>query len=448
MAIDLEGKNLLVLGVARSGQAVVELALKHKCNIYVYDKNSKKLKEFVKNYQKNSKNVNFLRKIAKKSIFIMDYVVVSPSIKLSNSLLKFCKSNDIMVMSELEFGSNFCKAPIFAITGTNGKTTTSTLLYNIFSSISPNAFLLGNVGVPLSAYAETISSDSYIVCETSSYQLENIISFRPKIASILNFGIDHLSYHKTLDNYYKAKLNIFRNMTKQDFAVINYDDKRLVAFTNNLKCKTYYFSLTQPVLGCYIQDNIIKFTDGKIAFDIMDIPQIKLIGKHNLYNILCAITMALLAGVSRQAIAEVVSNFKTLANRLEFVKISKGVTYINDSKATNIESTLSALEALKNSRIILLLGGSDKGEKFKNLFKNHYPNIKEIICYGATKNKIFRSAKKFNYHPHKAKHLLDAIKLAQNLSAKGDTILLSPACASFDEFENFEKRGEFFKKTV
>lgn len=448
MAIDLENKNLLVLGIARSGQAVVDISLKYNSNVYVYDKNFKKLNNFVEKYQKNCKNISFLKKISKKNIFIMDYIVLSPSIKLNKSTIKFCLKNGIAIMSELEFGYTFCKAPIFAITGTNGKTTTSTLLYNIFSSFSEKSFLLGNSGIPLSSYIDTIPSDSYIVCETSSYQLENIITFKPHIASVLNLGIDHLSYHKTLEKYHNAKLNIFKNMTEQDYAVINYDDERLGELTKNLKCKIYYFSLTQPVLGCYLQNNIIKFTDGKVAFDIMDISNIKLIGKHNLYNILCATTMALLAGVSKQVIADVICNFKTLAHRLEFVKILNGVAYINDSKATNIESTLCALEALKNQSIILLLGGSDKGEDFKNLFRNFYQNVKEIICYGATKNKIFKSAKKYGYKSYKTKNLSQAINLAKALSIKGDTILLSPACASFDEFENFEKRGEFFKNYI
>ena len=444
---NIQNKNILIVGLGRSGLASINLAMQKQANIYVYDDNKNRLNEFAETIGKNNKKLFILKKINKKTVKNLNLIVISPSFQFKKVFLHYLLNNKIPVISELEFAYHFCKAPIFAITGTNGKTTTSTLLNAVFSNVT-QSYLLGNVGTPLSEKVLDIKKEDNVVCEVSSYQLEYTVKFKPKISALLNLGIDHISHHKSIENYHKAKLKIFDNMSPSDYAVINYDDYTAVEKTKNIKAKIFYYSLNQPVLGTYVQNDIIKFTNGVTAFDIMHIKDIKLIGEHNLSNILCVITMALLCGISRQIIAQTICNFISLEHRIEFVQITNGVTYINDSKATNIESTIVALKTLKDRNIILLLGGSDKKENFKKLFKHNFYFVKLVVCYGQTKRKIKHWAKKFNYNCTMLKNLKEATKFAQTQAKVGDTILLSPACASFDEFKNFEERGKYFKSII
>jgi len=349
---NIQNKNILILGLGHSGLASINLSLYNNANVFIYDDDKSKAKSILNSYQ--NKKIEIIKKINKKTVKNINLIVISPSFRLKKNFLCHLLRNGIPVISELEFAFHFCKAPIFAITGTNGKTTSATLLNAIFSNVY-NSHLLGNVGTPLSAKVLEIEKEDKVVCEVSSYQLEYSVKFKPKISAILNLGTDHISYHKTIENYHNSKLKIFDNMTKDDYAVINYDDYTLVEKSKNIKAKIFYYSLNQPVLGTYIQNDVIKFTNGSVAFDVMHISDIKLIGQHNLSNILCVITMALLAGVSRQVVAQTISDFSSLEHRIEFVQITNGVTYINDSKATNIESTLVALKSLKDRNIILLL---------------------------------------------------------------------------------------------
>lgn len=380
----------------------------------------------------------------------LSLVALSPGVSLSSEIVQIAKQKNIKVLGEFELGANQIFGDIIAVTGTNGKTTVTTLISEIIKSEYSNTFVGGNIGIAVSSFALKTTSKSKSVLEVSSFQLETTDKFKPHIAIILNITEDHLNWHKTMENYTKAKLKIFKNQDEKDFLLLNKDDKFLMSQDfSTVRAQKYFFSLKEKCKGCYVQGGNIYFYDGKTQTFIMHTKDICLIGEHNIENALAAILSGILSGIAPKKVADITHNFKGVEHRLEYVAKINNVTFINDSKGTNINSTIAAMNAIKEP-VTLILGGSDKGYEFDELFIKMPKNIKRIIVMGETKDKILLASKKLkkclNY---KVDTMKDAVYLAYELTRiKGGVVLLSPACASFDMFSNFEERGRIFCRYV
>lgn len=397
---------------------------------------------------------NYSEKLNKKVICNLDrlldglsFIVISPGIDINNSLISYLKTKNIKVIGELELGYLFLKGDIIAITGTNGKTTTSLLIKFLLNGYTANSYIGGNIGTAVTSFADKTNYKDITVLECSSYQLESIDRFKPNICAILNISEDHLARHKSMQNYISAKHNITKNQDKNDVLLINADCELLMQNIPKTNAKIYYFSTKHKVLGCYIKDNCIYFNDNLNEVKLVSLEKIKLLGMHNLSNILCSVlAVYLLTGQIK--LLENISNFQGVEHRIEFVKTINGVSFYNDSKATNIDSTLVAVNSFKNN-INLILGGSEKGYDFDKLFQNLPDNVSNIVVFGQTKLKIYNCAKKFGFkNIYKCDTLRQCTLLLYSISKSNDIILLSPACASFDHFKNFEERGCVFKKIV
>lgn len=377
----------------------------------------------------------------------LSFIVTSPGISFDNLLFKKARERKVKIISEFELGTNNSKGDIIAVTGTNGKTTTVMLIKHLLQNQHKNVFLAGNIGTAVTSVCDKTNASSILILECSSFQLENIKSFSPHIATILNITPDHLNRHKTMKNYIKAKLNITKYQTKNDYLLLNYDDEILMKNIPKTKAKIFYFSTKKRVVGCYVKSGSIYFYDGTTENKLVSLKNVKLVGEHNISNILCAV-LAIILETGKLNLLGNLSTFQGVTHRIEYVATIDGVAYFNDSKATNIDSTLVAIKSFKQN-INLILGGSDKGYNFDNLFAGLSKNVKNIVAIGETSQKILSSAKKYGYtNISLEKTLNDAVKSLKNKAQSGDIILLSPACASFDQFNNYEERGNVFKKLV
>ena len=425
----IKDKNFLVLGLLNSGINSYKLIEKYGGAAYYYD-------DLVENFDyKRAEDIYSVKNL---------YCAVKSPGFFNEKVLEALARAGIPIISEIELGFNFCKSPIIAITGTNGKTTTVNLLHEILTQADLKSRLLGNVGTAFTSSADECQISDLAVLEVSSFQLTDIVNFKPHIAAVLNIDSDHLNVHKTFKNYKRAKLNIFKNTGKCEYAVLNFDDKNLKDVRT--KSDTFWFSINEPVhRGCYVLNEKIIFINSQTIEPVLTLFDIKLLGKHNLQNVLCAVLCAKLLNVDNETIKRTVSNFSGVKHRLQYVKTVNGVNFYNDSKATNINSTLTAVRAM-DKPTALILGGSDKGLDYKELFKNLSKNIRHCFICGATAQILEKAAKatKYSYFTV-CKNLNEAVKCAYEYIKKEEgSVLLSPAAASFDSFKNFEERGEFF----
>ena len=431
----MKNQKVLIWGLGKSGRGVLSYLLDTSNLIFLFDDNGVN-KEWAQNY-----NVFVIEKMTKQIAESMDIIVISPSVKI-NELLKYAISKGVQVMPELEFAYRNCKNTFYAITGTNGKTTTTSILGHIVSCAKRRVTVAGNIGVAVSSVISKQTKKDAFVCEVSSFQLENIDRFKPHIAAITNITVDHLDFHKTFKNYISAKYKIAKNMTIHDYLVLNKDcniSQKIIS-----PAQRYYFGF-EKLKGTYCIDNTIYFSDKKTT-KIIDVKDIKLLGRHNIENIMCAITMAMLMKIKPKIIKKAISSFEALPHRLQQVACINGVTFINDSKATNIDSTITAINSMVKSTH-LILGGSDKGYEFDEIFKSDLSNVIQIYAYGATASKIVEAAKRQNYlNITSYKCLKDAVMASFDNARDNEVVLLSPATASFDEFENYVDRGLSFEK--
>lgn len=377
----------------------------------------------------------------------LSFIVTSPGISLNIPLLTMAKERNIEIVGELELGAAKLDSDIIAVTGTNGKTTTVSIINFLLKDSEKKVFLGGNIGVPVTSFCLSAKPDDIVVLECSSYQLETVKCFHAHIAAILNITEDHMTRHKTMQNYIRCKQNITLNQTQNDFLLINADDEVLMQNLPKTDAKIYYFSIKSKVKGCYLRGDCIYFNDNLSETKLVSLKGIKLIGEHNISNILCA-SLAVYLETQNTTLLKSIKDFQGVEHRIEYVKNIGGVLFYNDSKATNIASTLVAVKSFKQG-IHLILGGSDKGYEFDELFKNLPKNVKNIAIFGATKQKIAFSAKKFGYkNIILCTNLRECVNLLHGKAKHGEVVLLSPACASFDFFKNFEERGNVFKKIV
>ena len=371
-------------------------------------------------------------------------IVLSPGVPIDSAIPKKARSLGKRITGEMEIGANYIKSPIIAITGTNGKTTTSYMLEKIFSLSQIKGVAVGNIGIPICSQVENLDENSVAITEISSYQLETCNLIIPHIAIILNITPDHLTRHYTMDNYIFLKSKLLRNMRESEWAVLNYDDTTVRGFAEKTRAKTVYFSLIEKVNGAYVLDGGIYFKHEKI----LEIQELALQGEHNVQNALACVCAGKIMGISNETIVQGLKTFKGVKHRIEFIREIEGVKYYNDSKSTNPDSTLKALSTMKNSTV-LLLGGKDKGLDYTELFNQIKSQPVSICLYGETKYKMLESAKNCGIkNLSLTQDMVNAVKIAKIMAKSGDNILLSPACSSFDEFCGYEERGEKFIETV
>jgi UDP-N-acetylmuramoylalanine--D-glutamate ligase len=376
-----------------------------------------------------------------------DLIVVSPGVPFDAPQLQQARNLGEPVIGEIELAAQFLPGPIIAITGANGKTTTTTLAGEIVAAGKFPALVGGNIGTPAISFADTATPATWTVLEVSSFQLETIVRFRPRIAVILNITPDHLDRHKTFDNYVSAKARIFENQLPGDFTILNADDPATAALSSRTQAQLFWFSRKKEVeKGAFVRHAHIYFRDGHSEHEILPSSEISLKGAHNLENVLAGVSIGMLVGCEPDQIRGAVRNFKAVEHRLEFVAAVAGVDYYNDSKATNVDATIKALESF-SANVHLILGGKDKSSDYTLLNDLLKQRVKRVYTIGAAAAKIESQIQGATEVEH-AETLEKAVRRASESAVSGDVVLLAPACASFDQFQNYEHRGRVFKETV
>lgn len=433
-----EGKKIIVVGLARSGLAAAESLIKAGAIVTLND--SKTAVEGI-DHLNAEKDLG-----GPPSHLNYDMMVLSPGVPTDLPFIEEAKKT-MKVIGALEVGYLLSKGTFYGITGTNGKTTTTTLTYEIFKSSGCDAYAVGNIGTAIASVAHNTTDKSQLITEVSSFQLESIDQFKVKVAAILNLAPDHLNRHKTMENYISSKLRIVENQSAEDYLLLNYDNENIRNLDlSNVPSKVIYFSKSPISEGFYVEDNLI-IADFGSKETIMSLDMLKIPGEHNVENALAAIGISYLAGIDFESIQKGVSNFSGVPHRIEFVGTYKGMKCYNDSKGTNPESSIVAVKSMK-SPTILIAGGMDKGSEFDE-FTSYFSHVKELILLGETKEIIAESARKRGFDKITFVESMDeAVKRAFEIGCEGDVLLLSPACASWDMYPSFEVRGEHFKSCL
>lgn len=439
-----KNNKILILGFARSGYEAAKLLIERD-------------NEVILNDAKTSHDENQIKELEEKGVKLIlgshpddlldtsfDYLIKNPGVPIDHKYVLKAKELNIEVINEVEMAYRLFPEGIklIAITGTNGKTTTTTLIHEIIKQAKLPVHLTGNIGYPLCSFLTKLKKGDIIVMETSCQQLENLEQFHPDIAVMTNLSPAHIDFLKTYENYKNVKTKIFKNQTSDDIAILNIDNPDVLMQTKSIKSKVKYFSSSTEINGCYIKENAIYYYDEKI----IDIDEIKLVGKHNYENIMCAIMVAKELNIKNEYIKEVLKTFAGVEHRLEYVKTINNITFYNDSKATNIKSTQIALSSFKTP-IILIMGGLERGQDFNELTP-YIKNVKLIVCYGENKLRIKDFADSLNIKSIVENDLKQATKKAYANAQEKDTILLSPASASWDQYKCFEDRGCEYKNQI
>jgi UDP-N-acetylmuramoylalanine--D-glutamate ligase len=442
------GKRFTVLGAGKSGLASVRLLLKHRGKVFVSDSQKeskatdakKELDELEVSYEfgKNSH-----------SVLEADTIVLSPGVPVTIPILDLARSKNIPIIGEIELASQFAEAPIVAITGTNGKTTVTTLVGEIFKDAGWNSIVAGNIGTAFADVVENAVGEKAVnVLEVSSFQLDTIKDFRPKVSALLNITPDHLDRYKNYEAYIQSKFRIAENQKGHDIFIYNHDDEVVRSFAETVNVRSFGFSIKETLKqGAFLADDMMIVRLPREREEVISREKIGIPGPHNLMNAMAAVLIARSMGIEYESIRKTLIRFKGVEHRIEFVRELGGIKYYNDSKATNVDSVKYALQSFKEP-IILIAGGKDKGNDYgaiKDLVKEH---VKAIVTIGDGAKNIEKAFK--GIAPlHPAEYSMEkAVEIAKSLSQKGDVVLLSPACASFDMFDNYEHRGRVFKEIV
>ena len=444
--MEVKGKRVLVVGLGKSGVASALFLASRGARVTVSDAKSE------------DQLVNEIPALLDRGITVepgkhgertfrdQDLIVVSPGVPSEVGPLQHARKLGIPVIGEIELTARFLEGHIVAITGSNGKTTTTTLTGEIIASGGRKTLVGGNIGTPAITFVEHSSADTWVVLEISSFQLESIETFRPHISTILNITPDHLDRHGSMENYIAAKKRIFENQTAEDFAVLNADNEITHSLAAGLKPQVLWFSRRHEVdRGAFLRGESIVYRDGHDV-EIMPVSEIALKGAHNVENVLAAVAIGMAAGIEPVAIRRAVKDFRAVEHRLEYVATLRGVQYYNDSKATNVDAAIKALQSFP-ANIHLILGGKDKGSDYSELSTLIAERVKRVYTIGAAAAKI--ESQIGNSAPVTSAITLEqAVRKAADLAVEGDIVLLAPACASFDQFPSYEHRGRVFKELV
>ena len=426
MKLNLKGKNVLVYGMGTSGQSACKLLHEQGACVSVYDDKERFSNIF--NYEPNPLTKKY------------DLIVLSPGIKvLGNQVITHFIMAKTEIISELDLAYMFCKGKIIAITGTNGKTTVTSLVGEIFKRAGKDTFVCGNIGLPFSTISDKTNKDSFIICEVSNFQLESSKYFSGDEVCILNLAPDHIDRHGSFEEYVRVKRKIMNN--KRQKIVFNFDDN--LVFSLKKSRKILYFSKNMLSKGVFVKNNAIYFNKTKII-SLNDIP---LFGEKNLENVLASIALSVRFKIKPNIIRKAITEFKAPPHRLEYLGDVNGASVFDDSKATNISSTISAINSLGEKGLVLLVGGLNKDCLFDDIFNKGY-NFDGIYCFGQACQELFDCASRYGYQPLAFPTMKSAAYYARNNACEGQKILLAPACASFDEFDSYATRGEIFKEIM
>jgi UDP-N-acetylmuramoylalanine--D-glutamate ligase len=447
--VELNGKRVLVLGLARSGAAVARLLHRHGAKVVVNDQKP-------------------LESLGEEAVRLMElgieviggghpegivhpglaFVVKNPGIPYKVAPVRQAIDLGLPVYTEVEIAYRFCRAPMIGITGSNGKTTTTTLVGKMLERAGLKPVVAGNIGRALTDVVEELKADDWLVAELSSFQLMGTEQFRPRIGALLNVYTAHLDYHGTFEEYRDAKYRLFANQTVDDVAVLNWDVESVRAVAERTKGRVFPFSRTQVLEeGVFVKDGNIQARMHGQDLSLLPVNDVALLGEHNLENVLAAVAVCLMAGADPQLIAETARTFRGVEHRTEFVKKVRGVDYYNDSKATNAEAATRAIKSFPGN-VVLIAGGLDRGVDFLELVPVFRDRIKHVVALGQAAERFLNVAQKAGVTAVKASGLEEAVRLASEAAVPGDVVLLSPACASWDMFGSFEERGDMFKKAV
>ncbi|ADU30850.1 UDP-N-acetylmuramoyl-L-alanine--D-glutamate ligase [Evansella cellulosilytica] len=445
MTAKYKNKKVLVLGLAKSGTAAAKLLLELEANVIVNDQ--KPLEENIAAQSLQDLGAEVVCGSHPLTLISddLDYVVKNPGIPYTNPLVSAAMEKAIPVLTEVELAYHICEADIIGITGSNGKTTTTTYIYEMLKGSEKDPLLAGNIGEVACEVAQKATEKNVLVTELSSFQLMGIDEFKPKISLLLNLVEAHIDYHGTMDAYVHAKGNIFKNQTSNDYIIYNADDKKVSKLVELGQATLIPFSTKGEMKhGACIENGYLTVFGKRL----LPVEEMSLPGEHNVANGLAAAAAAHLAGASEEKIRQVLKSFSGVAHRLQYVDKINGRTFYNNSKATNVPATITALKAFEQP-IVLIAGGLDRGLSFDDLIPYFKKKVKCVVSYGETAQKLVETAKKANIElVHCEKTLENAVKKAYVNSEEGDIILLSPACASWDQYRTFEERGEHFVNEV
>lgn len=437
----VKDKNVVVVGLGKSGVAAYELLEKMQAKVCLYDGKE--------DLDISSYSVPvYLGKIPEEVWQTLDCAVFSPGVPLDIPIAEQLREHQIPIIGEIELA--FCQEQgvVIGITGTNGKTTTTTLTGEIMKAYREQTFVVGNIGNPYTKEVEKTTPESFTVAEISSFQLETIDEFRPKVSAILNITPDHLNRHKTMECYIDTKFKIAKNQTKDDLCVLNYEDDILRERADSLSCEVEFFSSKRQISNGLYQNEKKDIVDGATGDILMNMSECNIPGDHNCENIMAAILMTRRLGVPMDLIIQTVKNFQAVEHRVEFVKNVAGVDYYNDSKGTNPDAAIKGIQSMSKPTI-LIGGGYDKGGEFDDWIASFDGKVKRLLLIGETSKKIADTAKRLGFCEIELLDSLEnAVKRAAELAENGDAVLLSPACASWDMFDSYEQRGTLFKEYV
>ena len=445
--MEIKGKKITVIGAARSGVGAAKL-VKRLGGIPFVSDFSPKEKIYDAVNQLEMENINFEFGGHSDRVYESALMIVSPGVPNDSPVLQSARARGIKMISEVEFAYHYCKGKIIAITGTNGKTTTTSLCGHVFNTCGYNTHIAGNIGLAFSEIVLDVKESEFVSLEVSSFQLDLIEKFKPAAALILNITPDHLNrYENSIDKYAESKQRIYENQDENDFLILNKDSKPVMKYLSGSKSKSVYFSLNEEQNeGCFYSDGDVIFRlNGKEKFRCSR-KDINIRGEHNLANAMSVICAAKVFNLDNEGIIKGLQTFESVEHRLELVREIDGVKYVNDSKATNVDSVWYALKSF-DEPILLILGGQDKGNDYEQIKELVHQKVKKIYAIGSSTEKVFN----FFHNDVKVeieKSLEDAVNNSGREAKKGDVVLLSPACASFDMFNNYEHRGKVFKDSV
>ena len=464
--MNLKNKNVLIIGTGISGIAAADLLSEEGAKVFLYDANVELQEEKIRERLRPETVCEIVLGELEDSYYkTTELLVLSPGVPTDLPMVERFKDEGVIVWGEIELAYQFSKGKLAAITGTNGKTTTTALTGEIMKTYYDKVFVVGNIGIPYTAMVKETTDDAVTVAEMSSFQLETVECFRPDVSAVLNITPDHLNRHHTMENYIEAKFNITNNQTPKDTCVLNYEDEVLRKAGDSLQCKILWFSSKRRLEQglCLEGDWIVYYPGSDRAMEafagfetapggdyvpVIDVKELNIIGKHNYENAMAAIACAMTLHVPLSCIREALRNFKAVEHRIEFVAEKNGVRYYNDSKGTNPDASIQAVRAM-DAATVLIGGGYDKGSEYDEWIASFDGKIKYLVLMGQTKEKIAECARKHGFTSIVfVESMEEAVEFAAKNTAAGERVLLSPCCASWGMFKNYEERGRIFKELV
>lgn len=446
----MEIKTAIVAGTGKSGISAAKLLVKHGVKVYLFDENRDRDAAGVLALTGGAELVNVvLGELPEEALESAQLMVISPGIPVDAPFTDIVRAAGIPIWSEIELAYHYGKGKIAAITGTNGKTTTTALVGEIVKAYNEKTIVVGNIGIPYTELCDSTDDESATVAEISSFQLETVIDFHPDVSAVLNLTPDHLNRHYTFENYGNVKFSITKNQTMDDVCVLNYDDEHTRKMGTKAGCRVVYFSrLEKPENGVYVEDGDIVLEDNGRKTDVLALKDLKLLGAHNVENVLAAVGISYYMGVPVDIIRETATSFKAVEHRIEYVETIDGVSYYNDSKGTNPDAAIKGIQAM-SAPTFLIGGGYDKGSEYDEWIDAFDGKVKCLVLIGQTAEKIAECAAKHGFENIVLRdNLEEAVRYCHDNAKDGDAVLLSPACASWGQFDNYEQRGRMFKEYV